>query len=487
MTEARTPSPEFPRVTLFFTVFLDLAGFGMILPLLPFYAQRYGADAFQVGLLFSVYSLSQAIGAPFLGRISDRFGRRPILLITVAGHGLSLVLFALAGNFTVLLVARIAAGIFAANFSIAQAYVADVTPPETRAKGMGLVGAALGMGFVVGPGLGGLLSFFGQVAVPLGAAVLAAVNFAMIFQALPESLKGTARRRPARWNPIRGLREIGAPTGTLLVVFFLIIVAFSAMEGTLALFCEAVFGFGVAETSVLLVMIGIVIAIVQGGLLGRLVERFGERGLVRVGIALMALGLLGVPLSAGGEGHTPTRESGSTGGEIRDLGREPSSPVLDGSPEPEDGMPPSRDVRLSAGAGAEPPASPGLAEDPREERSGSDPLRLGVVALLLLGLASILLAVGNGVCNPSLLGLISRLTEAERQGQTLGLTRSLGALARTVGPLWGGWVFREMGPSWPYYLASILMLGTLALAAFFLRRLPLEHRVPASSPSSEAG
>lgn len=413
MTDVRSPSPAFPRATLFFTVFLDLAGFGMILPLLPFYAQRYGADAFQVGLLFSVYSLSQAIGAPLLGRVSDRFGRRPILLITVAGHGLSLILFALAGSFTVLLIARIAAGIFAANFSIAQAYVADVTPPETRAKGMGLVGAALGMGFVVGPGLGGLLSFLGQVAVPLGAAVLAAVNFVMILRALPESLEKRTRRRAGRWNPIRGIREIGAPTGALLVLFFLIIVAFSAMEGTLALFCEAVFGFGVAETSVLLVMIGVVIAVVQGGLLGRLVERFGERGLVRTGIALMALGLLGVPLSA--------------------------------------------------------------------------PLRVGVGALGLLGLASILLAVGNGVCNPSLLGLISRLTEAERQGQTLGVTRSLGALARTAGPLWGGWVFRELGPSWPYYLAALLMLGTLGLAFVLLRRLPLEHRVTrASTAPSEA-
>ena len=404
MARSAKPRPPYPRATLFFTVFLDLAGFGMILPLLPFYAQRYGADAFQVGLLFSVYSLAQAVGAPALGRLSDRFGRRPILLMAIGGHAASLLLFAVAESFGVLLTARIAAGLFAANFSIAQAYVADVTPPDTRSKGMGLVGAALGMGFVVGPGLGGLLSLAGQKAVPLGAAALALVNLGMVAIRLPESL--SSRRRPGRWNPVRGAREIGRPTWSMLALLFLIIVAFSTMEGTIALFCEAVFGFGILETSILLVAIGIVLAIVQGGLLGRLVSRFGERTLVKAGILSMVAGLLAV--------------AGSSG---------PTGSVLGVLP----------------------------------------------IGLVILGAAGILLAVGNGICNPSLLGLISRLTTAEKQGETLGLSRSLGAVARTIGPLWGGWAFRELGPDWPFYTAGLLMLAALALAVAALARLPLSR------------
>jgi predicted MFS family arabinose efflux permease len=410
MADSNPSRPTYPRGTLFFTVFLDLAGFGMILPLLPFYAQRYGADALQVGLLFSVYSLAQAVGAPALGRLSDRFGRRPVLLAAIGGHAASLVLFALAESFGLLLAARIAAGLFAANFSIAQAYVADVTAPENRAQGMGLVGAALGMGFVVGPGLGGLLSLVGQKAVPLGAAALALVNLGMVWRLLPESL--TTRRRASRWNPIRGALAIGRQTWWLLVLLFLVIAAFSAMEGTIALFCAAVFGFGVVETSVLLVAIGIVIVVVQGGLLGRLVARFGERGLVRSGIVAMAAGLLGMTLASGPTGSL--------------LGIVP-------------------------------------------------------VGLVALGAAATLLAVGNGICNPSLIGLISRLTAAEQQGETLGFSRSLGAVARTIGPLWGGWVFRELGVDWPFYTAGALMLGALLLALATLPRLRVPHTAAGST------
>jgi MFS transporter, DHA1 family, tetracycline resistance protein len=263
--------PSSPRALLFLTVFLDVAGFGMILPLLPFYAQRYGADAFAVGALFACYSLAQALCAPLLGRLSDRYGRRPVLLAALLANAGALLLFASAETFLVLFVARTLSGVAAANFSIAQAYVADVTPPRDRARGLGMIGAALGLGFVLGPGLGGLLAMLGdaagldgQRAVPIGAAVLTLANFALVAMRLPESLP-TAGRRPLRLGamvPLVGLLRVERPVLGLMALFFAVIFAFSTMEATLALFCAERFGFGIGETSVLLVALGVVIALV---------------------------------------------------------------------------------------------------------------------------------------------------------------------------------------------------------------------------------
>jgi MFS transporter, DHA1 family, tetracycline resistance protein len=383
------PTSRSTRATLFLTVFLDVAGFGMILPLLPFYAQHYGADAFQIGALFACYSLAQALCAPLLGRLSDRFGRRPVLLASLLGQVAALLLLAGARSFTALFVARTLSGVAAANFSIAQAYVADTTPPGERARGLGFIGAALGLGFVLGPGLGGALALLGQLAVPLGAAALALGNFALAAARLPESLPIEGRRRRSgTWFPLVGLLQLERPVASLIAVFFVVTFAFSTMEATLALYCGARFGFGVVETSILLVGIGVVLAAVQGGLIGRLVSRFGERRLVLAGISLMALGLLALP----------------------------SAPVV-----------------------------------------------------ALLGVASAVLAVGAGIHQPSLLGLVSRLSTETAQGETLGLSRSVQALARTGGPLWGGWAFQALGPPWPFWSAAGIMALALLAAVVSLR------------------
>ena len=400
--------PRSPRALLFLTVFLDVAGFGMILPLLPFYAQRYGADAFAVGALFACYSLAQALCAPLLGRLSDRYGRRPVLLAALLANAGALALFASAETFLVLFVARTLSGVAAANFSIAQAYVADVTAPADRARGLGMIGAALGMGFVLGPGLGGLLATLGdmagldgQRAVPAGAAVLTIANFALVALRLPESLPAEGRRRlrPGALVPLLGLLRVERPVLGLMALFFTVIFAFSTMEATLALYCAERFGFGVGETSALLVAIGVVIAVVQGGMVGRLVTRFGEQRLMFAGIALMALGLAAVP----------------------------AAPVV-----------------------------------------------------ATLAAACSLLAIGSGIHQPSLLGLVSRLSSDAEQGETLGLSRSMQALARTGGPLWGGWAFAHLGPEWPFWSASLVMAaaGILA-AAVWLRRSPPQVEQPA--------
>ena len=377
---------------LFLTVFLDVAGFGMILPLLPFYAQRYGADAFAVGALFACYSLAQGLCAPLLGRLSDRLGRRPVLLAALALNAAALLLFAAADSFAVLLAARLLSGVAAANFSIAQAYVADVTPPGERARGLGLIGAAFGAGFVLGPALGGGLALLGQRAVPLGAAALCLVNLALVALRLPESLRAGTRRplRLAELVPLAGLARVARPVLGMLLLVFTIVFAFSVMEGTLALYCADRFGFGVVETSALLVAIGVTLAVVQGVLVGRLVARWGERRLVIAGIALMAFGLAAIPAA---------------------------------------------------------------------------PLVAGLIA------ACALLAIGSGVHQPALLGLISRLSADSEQGEALGLSRSMQAFARTLGPLWGGWAFAYLGRAWPFWTAGAVMAAAgLAAAALLLRR-----------------
>ena len=401
------------RLTVFLTILLDLIGFGMILPLLPFYAQELHASPFEIGLLFSSYSLTQLLFAPLLGRLSDRVGRRPVLLASIAGGAASYLLFAVAPNYGMLLLARSLSGLAAANYAIAQAYMADVSAPEDRSKAMGLVGAAFGLGFVLGPALGGLLahagtwsgiSGMGHRIVPLTAAVLSGINLTIALFGLPESLSPELRRgaaaRGGSWLGLSDLRTVarGGPLRGLMLLFFLVMFCFSMMETTLALFCQERFGFGVRETSWLFVFVGVVLVVVQGGLLGRLVRRFGERSLILSGIVLMALGLVLLPLT--------------------------------------------------------PAAIPPVWS------------KLGLLFLSLL-----LLAVGQGMHNPSSLGLLSRLTDERSQGGTIGLSRSFGALARTLGPAAGTWIFGAFGAGWPFWAAGGLMLVALLVAVGVLREV----------------
>ena len=329
-------------LTVFLTILLDLIGFGMILPFLTFYAQEFHATPLQIGLLFSSYSLTQLLCAPLLGRLSDRVGRRPVLLASIAGSAISYVIFALAPSYAVLLLARSLSGVAAANYAIAQAYMADVSSPAERSKAMGLVGAAFGLGFVLGPALGGILEQAGGVLpalahlgprlVPFAAATLSAINFLIAFVSLPESLSPELRRdaasRGGAWHGISDLRAVwrDTPLRGLMVLFFLVMFCFSMMETTLALFCQARFGFGARETSWLFVFVGVVLVIVQGGLLGRLVRRFGERRLILAGIVLMALGL---SCSRAVEALAPAGQPAPARRRARD-----PQPLHDRSPEP---------------------------------------------------------------------------------------------------------------------------------------------------------
>lgn len=292
-------------MALFVTVLFDLLGFGMILPLLPFYAQSLGASAVQIGLLFACFSAGQLVFAPILGRLSDRLGRRPVLLVSISCSVLFYLLFAAspwfgAWGFAVLLTARLGAGASAANFAVAPAYIADVMPAEERSKGMGILGAAFGLGFIGGPTLGGVLGLWGHQAVALGAAGLAAINLALAYHWLPESLSAELRAgvdRSKRWlsyEALGKLRSDRSLTG-LLLLFFLVTFCFSLMESTLALFAQLRFDFGQIETTYLFVLIGVVLVGVQGGLVGPLARRLGDRRILLIGISVLAASLLALP------------------------------------------------------------------------------------------------------------------------------------------------------------------------------------------------
>lgn len=304
--EAASGAKRRALITIFFTILLDLLGFGMILPLLPFYAQDFGASEVEIGWLFACYSLAQLVFAPILGRLSDRLGRRPVILTSLVGGIGAYLLFAAAGELWVLVVARTLSGIAASNYGIAQAYIADVTTDAERSKGMGMVGAAFGLGFIGGPALGGWLGHWGHVAVPLGAAALSTVNLLLASLWLPESRPREALTETADGHPWLDPRRLGRLVSAepmalgLMGVFFLATFCFALMEVTLPLFCQAAFGFEHIETSWLFVYLGVVLVIVQGRLVGPLVKRFGERRLIPMGIAVMAAGLLLLP-----EAHGP--------------------------------------------------------------------------------------------------------------------------------------------------------------------------------------
>jgi MFS family permease len=291
-------------LALFVTVLLDLLGFGMMLPLLPFYAQTLGASVVEIGILFGAFSFAQFFCAPAIGWLSDRFGRRPVLLVSIAGGLAAYLLMAVAPGlgrwgYAALLAARLGAGATAANFAVAPAYIADVLPAEERARGMGLLGAAFGLGFVVGPALGGALGLWGHVAVPLGAAALAAINLALAAAWLPEPLAGERRAaaRGGSWFSPGVLERLGRDRALagLMALFFATTFCFSLMESTLALLVQDRFGFGQRQTSWLFVLIGVVLVGVQGGAVGPLARRLGERRLFLAGVALLALSLLALP------------------------------------------------------------------------------------------------------------------------------------------------------------------------------------------------
>ncbi len=289
-----------PVYVVLLTVFVDLLGFGIIIPLLPFYAEHFGATPTVIGLLTASYSFMQFLFVPFWGRLSDKIGRRPIILMSVFGSFISYFIFGLAGSLTVLFLSRMLAGFMGANISTANAYIADSTSFEERAKYMGLIGAAFGVGFMLGPFIGGVMSKISYGAPGFLASGLSLVNVVLAYFLLPESLKEKSKtvRRLSVLN-VTAIREAfkRPAIASLVMVFFFYTVAFSTLYVAFPLFTGEVYGYGAEANGYLFAYIGLIGILVQGGATGRLVKRFGERNLMITGVSLLFAGLTFVPLT----------------------------------------------------------------------------------------------------------------------------------------------------------------------------------------------
>jgi DHA1 family tetracycline resistance protein-like MFS transporter len=372
---------------LFLTVFLDLLGFGIVIPILPLYAETMRASGPQISLLLAIYSLMQLIFSPILGRLSDRGGRRPVLLLSIFGSAGSQLGYALAPSFWWLVVARGFAGVCGANITAAQAYIADVTDEKGRAAGMGMLGAAMGLGFVFGPAVGGILSHKSATLPFFIAAGLSAVNFVSALFILKEPRK-KGERSSARALSWAGLvRVVSTPRlRTLMLLYFVITFGFANLESTFPLYLEWRFHYGRTEAGLLFGYIGVLMVLVQGGLVRQLVPRLGERAMIIGGTLLMAIGFF---------------------------------------------------------------------------------VQYASTTLTLLLVALGIIAVGNGCNTPSLSSLISRAAAGDHQGGVLGVSQSLGALARVVGPM-VGIAMLDISVGAPYVTGGVAMLVACAFAWVFV-------------------
>ncbi|MFB6156201.1 MAG: MFS transporter [Haloferacaceae archaeon] len=432
MSETPVESPRRALATVFAVVFVDLLGFGILIPVIPLYAEHFGASEFVAGLLIASYSVTQFLFAPLLGRLSDERGRRPVLLVSLAGSVVAWTMFGLAGALWTLFLARLVAGAMGGNIAAAQAYVADVTPEEDRAKGLGLVGAAFGLGFVFGPAIGGVVS--GEGALTLARSVLPAVvpvteftlpsftaaaitgaNLLLALAVLPETNPGRERATADRRSRLQRLREaLSDPALSGLVLsFFLFSLAFSGMESMFVLFTNDKFGYGTQMNGYILAFMGVVIAVVQGGLVGRVTDRYGEARVAVAGVAIESVSLAVLPFTWTLGSLLP-----STGPLFAPL---PTLPA--------------------------------------------DLLSLLVVLTVL--------AVGNGFANVSMTTLVSRSAPAEEQGGAFGLTQSAGSIARAVGPVVAGGLYTAFVYWSPFVVGGVVMVPILYVLVTTFRNEPV--------------
>ena len=285
-----------PLLIIFLTIFVNLVGFGIIIPLLPFYAVTFGASPFVIGLLFAVFSLCQLVAAPLLGDLSDRRGRRPVLIFSLVGTVVSFVMLALAHTVWMLFFARIVDGLSGGNISTARAYVADITEPKDRARAYGLIGAAFGLGFILGPALSGMLAGVSYTAPIWAAAALTLVAAIMAWLWLPETVH---RAQAGTGNPLRSLPALlhRPRIRRVLAIDFLYWLAFAIFQTTLSLFAANRFQFGPVQTGYLFAAFGLLGAIIQGGLIRHVVHRLGDKPTFLVGLGFGAVGLIAVAMA----------------------------------------------------------------------------------------------------------------------------------------------------------------------------------------------
>ena len=291
---------------LFAITFMDLVGFGLLLPLLPFYVQRVGAGPEIITLVLGLYSVGQFIAAPLWGRLSDTYGRKPVLALTSTGLAISYVMLAYSDSLTLLVISRLFGGVMAGNIAAAQAYVSDVTTAQTRAKGMGVIGAAFGLGIIFGPAIGGVLgghdvatADFTSPALAAAAITLVAAVSVVLFlkESLPPAHRAALKARPKLPLAEKLRMTFGRRTLVMLATAsFLTLTAWALFETVIGLWAYKVFKYGPAQIGYLLTLMGVISVIVQGGAMGALTRRFGERALARAAVALLIIGYIAISM-----------------------------------------------------------------------------------------------------------------------------------------------------------------------------------------------
>jgi MFS family permease len=439
-TPAAPERLDFRRILpIFVIVFVDLMGLTVIIPMLPLYATAFGANAFVIGALNASYPLMQFIGGPLLGSLSDRYGRKPILLLSQIGTFTGFIILAFAGSLPMLFLSRMVDGLSGGNIATAQAALSDSTTEKTRAQGLGLIGAAFGLGFVIGPVITAVSLAVSANDYRLPALIAAGFSLASILlttfvfrETLPPERRGmTSGRAGLTELPTRMAAALRSPDiGILIALIFSQQVVFSAFQTLFAPLTLSRLGIGGSGNALFFTVSGLTLATVQGGLIGRLSRRFGERRLLITGLALLGVGLLVLSL-------VPTQPP----------------PTYD------------RAALLDELHASEAPAAggEGIALDlPIEPPPESAPRGWLGVALVLAGILPV--SAGVGLLLPSINSLITKRTDARAVGGTLGISAAFTSAANIVGPLIGGGLFEALGAAAPF-LAGALIVFALSLLA----------------------
>ncbi|MGD8804467.1 MAG: MFS transporter [Chloroflexota bacterium] len=449
------PKPEdkldFKRILpIFIIVLVDLLGLTIIIPLLPLYATTFGASPLVVGLLGAAYPIMQFLGAPLLGRLSDRYGRKPVLVVSQIGTLIGFLVLGFAGTLWMLFISRIIDGISGANIATAQAAISDSTNEKTRTQGLGLIGAAFGLGFIVGPVIAFIsLEASGQnyhvPAFVAAACSLLSILLTMFWfhETLPAGQRGEQAER-ASFSFKSLITAVSHPAvGLLLVLMFAQQLAFGGFEQLLALFTLNRLGLNASGNAIVFVYVGIIVVAVQGGLIGRWSRRFGDRRLIYAGLALLAGGLLAIGLTA--RQPPPWYSQDEVRAELI------AEQALPGE------TPPTEDIPVDL---------------PDDSNNGW----LGL-AWLLVGMIPV--AIGGGILQPAINSLITKRVDVGDVGGMLGISAAFLSGANAVAPIIGGALFEAIGSSAPFVFWSLLMAALLVIAVRALR--------PGREESSPAG
>jgi MFS transporter, DHA1 family, tetracycline resistance protein len=380
---------------IFLTVFVDLLGFGILIPILPTFAKKeLLVDESAIGIALAVYSLAQFIFNPVFGNLSDKYGRKKIIVFCLLLNAIGYVLFAYTHSYLMLLFSRVIAGIGGSSIGVAQAYIADVTTPENRSKGMGVIGAAFGLGFVFGPLIGGLLSKYGYYTTGMASAFFSIFAFVLtiIFLQEPEHHESKNVVRTRKLLDTTSIKIIfkKRDLSLLMILFFILTFSVANIYGTFALLGYKIYHFTDMQNGYMFGIVGLSSAIVQGGLLAKISKYFSKFKLISIGAFCMMIGLGLIPF-------------------------------------------------------------------------GGNFLGLAIVVIIL--------SLGTGSLQPTLLSLISEATSEAEQGVTLGFNQSLSAFARVLGPLWGGFAFEYLGYPFPFITGSFFSLIILILSMIYLPKI----------------